>query len=205
MHSTLDDEANARYPAAMGSLVQELGHWDRVVLEASQNLRWGPLTILFLIASAWWVKGLVFVAVGGLGDVRARRLFPATAACTAMGAAVASALAALLKEVFDRTRPPLVDPAVTALVPTPDSASFPSGHTATAFAAAAAVGFFHPRLRWPVYGLAALVGLSRIYLGVHFWLDVLAGAALGLAIGLAAAWTSRRIACLLRGTTSGSA
>ena len=94
---------------------------------------------------------------------------------------------------FERVRPALADPAIEALVPTPASASFPSGHAATAFAAAVAVGAFYPRLRWPLLGLAALVGLSRIYLGVHYVLDVLAGAALGLALGLLMVWATRRL------------
>jgi membrane-associated phospholipid phosphatase len=58
----------------------------------------------------------------------------------------------------------------------------------------------HPRLRWPVLGLATLVGLSRVYLGVHFWFDVLAGAALGIAVGWTAVWGMRRLRTFCRGT-----
>jgi undecaprenyl-diphosphatase len=177
----------------VSSLLDQLAHWDRSVLEASQELRWAPLTLVFVLASAWWVKGLVFVGVGALGDARERRLFPPCAACTAAALGLGAATAGLLKELVDRARPAIADPAIDALVATPDSPSFPSGHAATAFAAAAAVGVFYPRLRWPLYGLATLVGLSRIYLGVHFTLDVVAGAALGVAIGLAAAWLTRRV------------
>jgi membrane-associated phospholipid phosphatase len=61
----------------------------------------------------------------------------------------------------------------------------------TAFAVAAAVALLAPRLRWPVLGLAAVIAFSRVYLGVHFWLDVLVGAVLGLAIGLSLAWSLR--------------
>lgn len=148
--------------------------------------------MLFLVASAWWVKGLAFVTVGALGDLRSRRV-PLTATCAAIACGSASVLAALSKELVDRARPALADPGISSLVATPGSPSFPSGHAATAFAGAAVVGVFYPRLRWPLYGLAALVALSRVYLGVHFWLDVLAGAALGLGIGLGAAWASRSL------------
>ena len=61
----------------------------------------------------------------------------------------------------------------------------------TAFAVAAAVALLAPRLRWPVLGLAAVIAFSRVYLGVHFWLDVLVGAALGAAVGLSVAWSVR--------------
>jgi membrane-associated phospholipid phosphatase len=62
------------------------------------------------------------------------------------------------------------------------------------FAVAAFLSALHPRLRTPLFALAALIAASRAYLGVHFWLDVLAGAALGIAIGLAAARAARRLA-----------
>ncbi len=62
----------------------------------------------------------------------------------------------------------------------------------SAFAVAAAIALLAPRLRWPVLAVAALIGFSRVYLGVHFWLDVLAGAALGMAIGALIAVAVRR-------------
>lgn len=173
-------------------LLRGLADLDRFLLEESQALRWGPLTSFFIVASAWWVKGLVFVAVGAVGDAVSRRLLPRTAAAAGLAFILAAGASTLVKDVIDRARPSLADPGVTALVATPDSPSFPSGHTCTAFAAAAAVGALCPRLRWPLFGLAALVGLSRIYLGVHYWLDVLAGAALGTAIGSAVVWGARR-------------
>lgn len=181
----------------MGSLFEFLSHLDRAALEQGQAFRWEPLTALFIVASASWFKGLLFVSLGGMSDLVRRRWLPLTAACATVSFAVASTLVAVIKELVDRARPALADPAINPLIATPDSPSFPSGHTATAFAAAAVVASFHPRLRWPVYGLAALVGASRIYLGVHFWLDVLAGAALGIAVGLTAAWVGRRIASRL--------
>lgn len=62
--------------------------------------------------------------------------------------------------------------------------SFPSNHTANAFMAAVILSSIFGR-RTLFYALAALVGISRIYLGVHFPLDVLGGAAAGSVIGLA--------------------
>ena len=62
----------------------------------------------------------------------------------------------------------------------------PSTHAATAFAAAVAVSLVHPRLRWPLVVLASLVSVSRVWLGVHYPTDVLAGAALGTAIAFGA-------------------
>jgi undecaprenyl-diphosphatase len=176
---------------------------DRLVLEAGQSLRWEPLTLLFVLASTWWVKWPLFLVVGGCGDAGCRRKLPAALLSGLLAVAAAAALTSLLKDLVDRARPALADPGIVALVSTPSSPSFPSGHAATAFAAAVAVGAFYPRIRWPLLGLATLVGLSRIYLGVHYWLDVLAGAALGIVLGLAVAWACRRLlARLSRSGTS---
>jgi membrane-associated phospholipid phosphatase len=177
----------------LSSFLQQLAYLDRAALDASEALRTAPLTACFVILSAWWVKGPLIIAAGGLADVRTQRRLPVAASSAALCLAVGSALAALLKELVDRARPALADPAFTALTATPASPSFPSGHAVTAFATAAAVGALHPRLRLPLFVLAALVGFSRIYLGVHYLFDVVAGAAIGTAIGLLGAWAIRRL------------
>jgi len=68
-------------------------------------------------------------------------------------------------------------------VPMPSSTSFPSGHSASAAAFAAAVGRCSPPLRVPLGIAAAVVGFSRVYTGVHYPGDVLAGAAVGAIVG----------------------
>jgi undecaprenyl-diphosphatase len=176
----------------MPDLYQHLISGDRLLLEAVEGLRWGPLTVMFVLLSAWWMKGVAFVAVGAVGDIRAKRPLPLATLIAALSVGIGSLVVALLKESIDRARPEYADPTIDAAVATPGSPSFPSGHTATAFAGAAVVGAFYPRLRWPLYALAGLVGLSRIYLGVHFALDVAAGAILGVAIGLGLVWIGRK-------------
>jgi undecaprenyl-diphosphatase len=66
----------------------------------------------------------------------------------------------------------------------PQSNSFPSGHAATSFAAATVIAAAAPRLRIPLYVLAALVAWSRVYVGVHYPLDVIGGAIYGTLLGL---------------------
>lgn len=182
----------------MPVLLEQLIRLDRVAIEATQILRWAPFTVLFVLASAAWVKGRSSSPWGVLGDLRAGRRYPAAALLTVLSATLGSVLAFLIKNWTDRARPPLAVEDVEPLVATPQSPSFPSGHAATAFAAATVVGAFHPRLRVPIYTLAALVALSRVYLGVHFWLDILAGAALGVLLGLVLTRIARRVGRLLR-------
>ena len=99
--------------------------------------------------------------------------------------AVDETLNRILKNIFDRPRPNLFEE-----ISTLHSYSFPSGHSMAAVAnygmMAAVIGRLEPRLKgWvntAVLILALLIGLSRIYLGVHWVTDVLAGYAAGAAI-----------------------
>jgi len=93
--------------------------------------------------------------------------------------------AELAKAGFERARP---TEALTGVDPrdTAGGFGFASGHTSVAFAFAAVVSWWLPR-RWRplAWTLAAAVGLARVYVGVHYPLDVLGGAALGTALGTA--------------------
>jgi undecaprenyl-diphosphatase len=95
----------------------------------------------------------------------------------------ASALANLVaKPLTVRSRPQRSERAELARrhVPMPHSSSFPSGHTASAFAFATGASYALPGLSSPLRALATLVGYSRVHTGVHFPADVLAGAFLGV-------------------------
>ena len=166
---------------------------DRAFVEAASAFEHPWLTAVFVVLSAWWVKGPLLVGMGLCSDLWRRRLPLAfLAAATATGAA--SLVVHLLKQAFDRERPSVADPELGSLVAIPGNPSFPSGHSTTAFAAATAVAILSPRLRPLALGLAAAVALSRVYLRVHFPLDVLAGAVLGAAVGALFAWLALRLA-----------
>ena len=155
---------------------------DHQLVEATQAVEHPLLTAVFVVLSAWWVKGPLLVGLGLWSDLWRRRAPLAFgAAAVAMGAA--SLLVHWLKLLFDRERPPVADPDLGSLVAIPGNPSFPSGHSATAFAAATAVAILCPRMRPWALAIAAAVALSRVYLRVHFPLDVLVGAAVGAGIG----------------------
>ncbi len=88
------------------------------------------------------------------------------------------------KFVFNRTRPFLYDKSILPLIKTPSSTSFPSGHSATAAAGAITLSVLYPPLTVVFALLAFSVMLSRVYLGVHYPFDVLAGALIGVAVSL---------------------
>jgi membrane-associated phospholipid phosphatase len=159
----------------------------------AEGLRWEPLTFVFVAASLWWVKWPLLVAVGACGDAKCRRKWPYAAAAGGLAVGVAALLVAVLKDIFDRARPPLQDASLDPIGIVPASASFPSSHAATAFAAAVAVGLVHPRLRRPLLAMAAVVALSRVYLGVHYLFDVVVGTLIGIGIGYAAALTVQAV------------
>ncbi|MBQ8795723.1 MAG: phosphatase PAP2 family protein [Clostridia bacterium] len=85
-----------------------------------------------------------------------------------------------IKNAINRERPCTIDPTIELIVKKPTSYSFPSGHTASCFAAAGTLLFTYKRLGIPLIIFSAFMGFSRMYLFVHFPTDVLAGAALGL-------------------------
>lgn len=104
----------------------------------------------------------------------------------------------LIKRVWSRPRPSNLEEALVAPDEQIFARSFPSGHTTTTFALAAFVWWFTRGTRWAwvgwaAWGIAFLVGLSRIYRGVHYPLDTLVGACIGVIwCALAVWWVYRK-------------
>jgi undecaprenyl-diphosphatase len=126
----------------------------------------------------WYCLGAILLAFGG---PRGYSAVGSAGSAAILGILVFKALKLLSR----RPRPCQVQPHCWATILPPDQFSFPSGHTMTAFSIAIVVSYFYPTLEWPLYFLAASIGLSRIVLGMHFLSDVLAGALLGTALGVA--------------------
>lgn len=122
--------------------------------------------------------GLVFLAIALVLALLRRR--PALFVLVFAADGAADLLAEILKRLTGRARPP-----VHRLGPAVGSSSFPSGHATTAFACATVLAAFAPRLRMPLFVLAVLIALSRLYNGDHYPLDVIAGSLLGALVGLA--------------------
>lgn len=122
-----------------------------------------------------WLWGLIGIAV---------LLFGPEGRFTAVASAGSAALLGIasfvsLKRISGRKRPCEIEPHCWATLLPPDQFSFPSGHTITAFSVAVTLSLFYPVLMPFLLFCAVSIALSRILLGMHFFSDVLAGAALG--------------------------
>jgi len=124
----------------------------------------------------WLGTAAGLALLGGSGGRRA-----AVQGLAALG--LASAFANLVaKPLTTRRRPEREELRVLERrhVPMPRTSSFPSGHTASAFAFATGVGNAQPALSAPLRALATLVGYSRVHTGVHYPADALVGAFIGV-------------------------
>jgi undecaprenyl-diphosphatase len=90
----------------------------------------------------------------------------------------------IIKRKLVRPRPFLTLSNVSVFITRPKDYSFPSGHTSAACSLYLSLAFFFPQLLLLALPLSALVGISRVYLGVHYPTDVLAGAVLGILTSL---------------------
>jgi len=88
-----------------------------------------------------------------------------------------------LKDIFDRVRPCKALEGVRMLVSCGSGFSFPSSHAVNNFAGAYVISHFYKKQKWYWFTFAALVALSRSYVGVHYPSDILAGGIIGIGVG----------------------
>lgn len=148
---------------------------DRLLRRLVANRR---SRLMFLLRTLCRMYDPDMVTMGVAVALFAQPLVP-MANYAALALVFTSLLVVVVKRAVKRTRP-AVD--IQGVVP-PDRFSFPSGHTAAAFALAIAMFGAAPWLAPILLLLAIGVGYGRMYLGVHYPLDVAAGAALGLLTG----------------------
>ncbi|WP_418060335.1 phosphatase PAP2 family protein [Pimelobacter simplex] len=140
-----------------------------------------------LLLSWWWARRA--------GDPRR----VAAALWAPAGALVALGANQLLVAAFAEPRPFTVVPDALVLVSRSTDASFPSDHAVMAGAVAMGLALAHGRhaLTWTGAGLAVLMAATRVYVGAHFPLDVVAGLLVGAAIALASYRLVRPVAVRL--------
>ena len=156
---------------------------EATILLALQSLRFPVLTQLAALVSAlgnygfiWIVLGIVLIVFLGRNDVGVTLLFTVVFAGIIVGF--------ILQPIYD------AGIGVSAVMGVSRTGySFPSFHAATSFAAATVIAMLAGR-RWGSWAFvgAALIALSRIYLGVEWPLDILIGAFIGVLAGVVSAW-----------------
>src|SRR6266487_3309593 len=153
------------------TVIARLVAFDRLLLLWVVAHRIEPLNPLMWGISVIGRGGLVWLAIG-TGLMLARRVHVRGVIRIALALLLASlCVNHLLKPIVNRERP--LD------------GSFPSGHSANAFAGAYVLSCLVPAARVPWWALAMTIAYSRIYLGVHYPLDVAGGAAVGILSGIA--------------------
>lgn len=161
--------------------------FDFAILDYLQTLRTPALDAFFSAITHLGDAGCFWIALTIL-----LLIFPKTRRC-GMVAALSLIMEVIicngvLKPLVARIRPYDVNTMIELIVRAPKDYSFPSGHTAASFAAAAAYWTAGNRkLAVPCLVIAALIAFSRLYLYIHYPTDVLAGAVLGVILAIAAA------------------
>jgi undecaprenyl-diphosphatase len=156
---------------------------------------------VFVWLSRLGTLGLIWVLIGLVLALLRRRPDLLVLVLAADGAADLAGYA--IKRLVDVDRPPARYANPEPLVEVPRDHSFPSGHAATSFACATVFAFAFPRFAAAFYLLAVAIGFSRIYVGVHYPLDVVGGALLGILVAIALLRLARARRRSPRSTRSG--
>jgi undecaprenyl-diphosphatase len=137
---------------------------DEIMPFVTDGAHWVIAVVLFVFVAVWqdrWRGAAVMLGV------------------VAVFALCDQSSAHWLKPVVKRVRPCHVVDGARLLVHCTQAYSFPSAHATNSFGCAVWLTFWYPQYRWVFFGLALLVSISRVFVGVHYPFDVLAGWILG--------------------------
>ena len=158
--------------------------WDESLFRLLNDVPAAAASVLTPLSKLFLPAGIITVVALTAGYVLARNRSILPVASAAAAAGVAWLLAHAAKAIADRPRPYLVMADAVLRQQPAHGTSFPSSHTAVTLAVAIALVPFMARpLAATGIGYAVLTGWSRVYLGVHYPLDILGGAGIGAAAG----------------------
>lgn len=173
-------------------MLDALVRFEGGILTFIQGLRWAPFDVLMKIITMLGDAGVFWILV-----CLVMLVYKKTRS-TGIAGAISLILEALcvnvvLKNLIQRTRPYEVIEELTILIATPHDYSFPSGHAGSSFAVAVVIFLMLPK-KWgiPAVTMAVMMAFSRLYVGVHFPTDILAGALIGTGTAILAVYLTRR-------------
>jgi undecaprenyl-diphosphatase len=160
--------------------------FDEVVDEWFDAIRHRePLDRIVYAVSELGDFGLIWLVIGAAKSTRNDRNFGRGLRLFGVMAAESVVMNGFVKSLFKRERPVFAGERPHKLR-IPRTTSFPSGHSSSAFLAAALLAEENPRLRRAYYALAFFMGASRVHVRIHHASDVISGAVVGAALGVAA-------------------
>lgn len=157
-------------------------------------------SLMTMLVSDYFVPvtgSLLLIALWLTGTHETRPLNQTATIIAAGSIGIANAITTIINGIVDRPRP-FEDNDLTLLFYAPTDPSFPSNTASVGFALATAVFLRHRRLGGGLYALAVCWGFARVYAGVHYPTDVLAGAVVGIVASLAMAAVFRQISAVPR-------
>lgn len=155
------------------ALLRQLAAWRSLPFDALFGLVW----LVTQLDALWLVTAFLALRDGRRGRWVASSVILAIAIAYVV-------IDLVLKPTIARPRPFLTHPDLPVhLIPPPGHFAFPSGDVGAAFAAVVAFTIYRPWWSYPLYGLAGLVALERVYFGVHYPSDVVGGAIVGVVAG----------------------
>lgn len=156
-----------------------------ILLWIQEYIRNDFLTPIFKFITSLGDEGYVWIAIAiVLLFVKNYRKVGLMVGASLLGSLVFNNM--LIKNIVARPRPYRMIETLTILIPEPGEYSFPSGHTSSSFAAGVVLYLMLPKKYGiPAMVLAFFIGISRLYVGVHYPTDVLGGMVMGTLIATA--------------------
>jgi undecaprenyl-diphosphatase len=159
-----------------GSIFDAINDLAGHVTVADDLMKFAAQYVIFavfaLVVASWFVRA---------GNDQSRRLAVYTAVVTG---ALSYLAIVVIHHFYTHQRPFVSRDHVVLLIKHSADSSFPSDHATAAFALAAGIAVYRPRYGLMLLSLAVLISFARVYVGLHYPFDVLAGAAIGITVAV---------------------